>query len=415
MINPNTVFLFMLVVFLIDSGVNFFIRAPIFVPVAIVALPILWIILWKSGRKNTFLLVFISVFLLATMINNFIYQFDKKNISDLMFILLFPTIYYFYKLKPEKILPRSIHIFFIVSLIMLSFTFVGYNSGSWLPNDQVIKKRSEIMEVAKADKESALETDHIPFIILELFRTYNNGLFRVPHLANYFFGFLFLFYGFAFQKKRKWYFFIAMLVSIILMLYSGSRTFVVVALLALILFLFNRKTLGFLLALSVIMVLMIVYRFELYMNLEGTYLEHYASLIVTTIDNYTNLSRIKIWNSWWDEIQQFTWYDYLIGKTFIASKSANFENIKFREWFHNDFLSIVYAYGILPLILYSAFFYKVYKENSKFIRKNTFLFVYFFAMVFSAFFNGFYYYFPVFLIFIFVYMVRVEKKKKITL
>jgi TctA family transporter len=117
-----------------------------------------------------------------------------------------------------------------------------------------------------------------------------------------------------------------------------------------------------------------------------------------------------LWNSWWFEMQHFAGYDFLIGKTLSGSMEANSQNIHFREWFHNDFLSITYAYGLIALLMYITFFYKMFRENVRFIRANVYLFVFFFTMIFSAIFNGFYYYFPVFLIFIFIYMIRVEKK-----
>jgi O-antigen ligase len=213
-----------------------------------------------------------------------------------------------------------------------------------------------------------------------------------------------------FQKKMKWYFLIALLASLLFMLYSGSRTFLVAVFLAFTLFLVNRKTLIYLLTLFAALVLVIIYRFELHQIFKNTILEQFTSLVITVVDNSSRLSRLLIWRSWWYEIQQFTWFNFLVGKTYIASTKANLLNIHFGEWFHNDFLSITFAYGVLALILYLTLFYKIYHENSKIIRKNIFLFLYFFAMLFSAFFNGFYYYFPIFLIFTFLYMVRVEKK-----
>lgn len=410
LIDPNLVFMFMLAVFLTDSVVNFFINIPIFVPVAIIALPLLWFILWKQGRRNMFLLIFTSVFILVSIINNFVYQFDKKNISDLVFILFFPTVYYFYKLRPEKLLPRTIHVFFVVSLLMFSFAFAGINSGSFVEGSQKWIQQLEILKEKKAIGEMIITRESNKLDIIEAKRNYNNGLFRIPHLATYIWGFFFLFYGFTFHHRKKWYFMVAMLVSLLFMLYSGSRAFLVAASLAFVLFMLKRKTLIYLLMIIFALVLSIIYRYELHRFFENTILEQFTSLLVTVSDNFDSLSRVTLWRSWWYEMQQFAWYDFLVGKTYIASMNANFVNIHYREWFHNDFLSITFAYGIFALILYLTLFYKIYHENSKLIRKNIYLFVYFFAMLFSAVFNGFYYYFPVFLMFIFIYMIGVEKK-----
>jgi hypothetical protein len=394
----------MLAIFLIDSVVNFFVDIPIFVPFAIVMLPVLWFNLWKSGRKNIFLLIFFSVFILVSVINNFVYEFDKTNISDLVFILFFPSSYYFYKLRPEKLHGRSIHVFFLLSMLMFSLAFAGMNSQSFQNESRGWNKTMK----PAAEKTIVRERDQLD--IVESIRTYNYGLFRVPHLATYFFGFLFLFYGFTFQKNRKWYFLLAALAALLCMLYSGSRTFLVAAFLALMLYWINRRTIFYLLLAVAAAVVMIIYRLELFQMLQHTFLANFAGLLITTFDNFSRLSRVIIWNSWWYEMQHFAWYDFLIGKTFVGSMEANRVNIHFREWFHNDFLSISYAYGMLALVLYVTFLYRVFKENIKYIRKNVFLFVFFFAMIFSAIFNGFYYYFPVFLIFVFVYMIRVQKK-----
>ena len=403
LINPNQVFLFMLAVFFIDSAVNFVFNIPIFVSVAMLILPLLWLSHWKSGRKNVFLLIFISLFILVSLINNFVYKFDKTNISDLVFILFFPTIYYFYKLRPEKLLPRTIHILFFVTMFMFMFAFAGINSTNFRNEP---RGRTEAVKLLKKKKVKPKRNN---LDVIERNRKYNYGLFRVPHLANYFWGFLFLFYGFAFQKKKKWYYLVGGLAAMLFMLYSGSRTFLVAVFLALMLYWIRRKTIVYVLITGAASALILFFRYELYHALEETFLSNYVGLLITTVDNFSRLSRAIIWSSWWYEMQHFVWYDFLIGKTFVGSMDANLVNIHFREWFHNDFLSISYAYGFFALMLYLVFFYKMFRENARFIRNNAYLFVFFFAMIFSAFFNGFYYYFPVFLIFIFVYMLKLEK------
>ncbi|OQX74419.1 MAG: hypothetical protein B6D64_12835, partial [Bacteroidetes bacterium 4484_276] len=237
LIGPNLVFLFLLATFLIDSTVNFFFHVPIFVPVAIIVLPLLWFSLWKQGRQNTFLLIFISFFILVSIINNFVYQFDKKNISDLVFILFFPTGYYFYKLRPEKLRLGTIHTFFIVCLLMFSFAFAGINSGSYIEGtSEWAQQLKELKKKKKGEGELTLKKritrEAKPLDVLEILRSYNYGLFRVPHVATYLWGFLFLFYGFMFQQKKRWYLLAAMLASLLFMLFSGPRTFLVAAFLS---------------------------------------------------------------------------------------------------------------------------------------------------------------------------------------
>jgi hypothetical protein len=284
------------------------------------------------------------------------------------------------------------------------FAFVGINSESY--RDET---RGEVESIEKLD-EKKLVRERNRLDIVERVRVYHHGLFRVPHLANYFWGFLFLFYAFTFQRKKKWYYLVAGLASLLFMLYTGSRTFLVAAVLALIIYWIRRKTLIYVLIFGVATLVIVFFRFEIFFMLKDTFLGNYAGLLITVVDNFNRLSRVIFWNSWWFEMQHFTWYDFLIGKTFVGSMDANLVNIHFREWFHNDFLSISYAYGFLVVMFYIIFFYKMFKQNARFIRSNIYLFVFFFTMIFSAIFNGFYYYFPVFLIFVFVYMIRVEKK-----
>jgi len=109
------------------------------------------------------------------------------------------------------------------------------------------------------------------------------------------------------------------------------------------------------------------------------------------------------------EINEFSWYNYLTGKSFEQSQLANLHNISFKEWFHNDFLSVAFSYGFLCLILYVGLWVIVYRHYSTFIRRNVFIFAFYFAALFSAFFNGFYYYFPVILLFLFFVMINEEK------
>jgi hypothetical protein len=203
-----------------------------------------------------------------------------------------------------------------------------------------------------------------------------------------------------------------MIISGLLVLYTGARTILVSAVIALLLFLLRRKTWVYFLFAGILLAVSIYFRYEIFELTKNTVLEQFATLQITAVDNFGRFSRVTIWRSWWYDFRRFAWYEMLIGKTFYASKVTNLVNIHYKEWFHNDFLSIAYSYGIPALLFYCAFLYRIFRENVQYIRRNIYLFLFFFTMVFAAVFNGFYYYFPVFLMFIFIHLVRAEKKKK---
>ena len=89
---------------------------------------------------------------------------------------------------------------------------------------------------------------------------------------------------------------------------------------------------------------------------------------------------------------------------------ANAKNLDTKVWFHNDFLNIFYTYGIWCTMLYIWFFVKIYRDNKSYIKQNIFIFIFYSSMVITAIMNGFYYYFPVFLLYLFFLMIKGEKQ-----
>jgi hypothetical protein len=200
----------------------------------------------------------------------------------------------------------------------------------------------------------------------------------------------------------------AALLLFAIMLYSGVRTFLVAIFLSLIVYLFQRRTRFYLLLLMASGILAIIFRNEVFELTSDTFLEPFGSILITFADNFNSFSRVLIWRSWWMEFSNFSWIDILTGKSFYKSQLANLTNIKSNIWFHNDFLSIAYVYGIPALLTYIWLFVRIFQDNSAEIRKNIFIFLFYFSMIFTAMINGFYYYFPIFLIFIFVWMLKQE-------
>lgn len=402
-LNPNFIFLSALLFFVADSVVNYFIDVPVFVPFAIAFLPFIFLAIYISKGSNK-AFVISGIFIITAIVNNLIYGFRHTNASDLIFILLFITAYYYYTSHHKDLKTRTIYIFTLVVLAMISFSIADLNSRSFWKNNTIPKQiEQEFKNQTPIIEREPNELNH-----LETGRKYHYGLFRIPHIAAYFLGFLSLFFAYLYHKQQNWLMLAAALLLFALMLYSGVRTFIAAVMLSLILYLFQRKTLFYLLLLIGTGIVAIIFRYEVFELTSDTFLEPFSAILITFTDNFISFSRVLIWQSWWMELSDFSWIDLLTGKSFYKSQLANFINLKANIWFHNDFLSIAYVYGIPALLAYIWFFVRIFMDNAAEIRKNIFIFLFYFSMIFTALLNGFYYYFPIFLIFIFVWMLKQE-------
>ncbi len=405
--NPNIVFYALLLTFLIDSSVNFFSKIPVFVPVSILFLPFLWFI---SSEKKRFLpfAIISAVFILTAIANNLIYGFHQKNVSDLLFILLFIASYFYYQNNIKLLKKSTIYVFLTVSFVMFVFTFFNLNSDNWQENQPLYEKTIQVEEQEYQSGTSEFFDERKPLDFLEIFRNYHNGLFRLPHIAAYFFGFIFLFFAFQFQKTKQRAFLYLSGVLLILLFYTGVRSVIVGLGLSVFLFLLTKLRWGIMASVFLLFVGVIFMRNFLYETFQNTFLGQYFGMIITLFDNFSGFSRFLLWKSWYYEIKNFDGIDFLTGKGFISSMQANTRNIYFKEWFHSDPLSIVYVYGIPGLTAFFYLFYRIYSDNAKAIRENLFIFSFFFTMIFLSLINGFYYFFPVFLLFIFLAMIFIE-------
>jgi len=139
--------------------------------------------------------------------------------------------------------------------------------------------------------------------ILEYFRVYHNGLFRLPHIASYFFGFLALFFGYQYQNKKKVLDIILLTVSLAFCIYSGSRAVLTAFVLSIIVFLFKRKYIVYLQSVIIFVLLLILGRQYLVQLTENTVFFQYFAFIQITVENFTRLSRFRLWYSWWLEVR----------------------------------------------------------------------------------------------------------------
>ena len=397
----NGYFLYFLLMYTLDLIFNFFQLVPFFVATSLVIFPLLFIStqILNSERNQLYILIFSFAFI--SLLNSVFQSFHVKNISDLLFISLFITIYYYYKNQINNLNNKYANLLFLISLILFGFTFFGIDADY---------KASEPFRdlVVKAMK----NRDDNATYVEEYFRIYHHGLFRLPHIASYFFGFLFIYYAYRFQKSLRYESLIILIISLLLCFYTGARAIIVVIGISVFLYALKKNTILNMQLGIIFLFLLIIFRENLMVISENTVFYQFFSLIQTSIENFTHFSRLKIWGSWWIEVSNFGFFDYLIGKSFINVFVANGRNIGCTIWFHNDFLNIFYTYGILGFVLYTWFFIKIYRDNKLYIKNNIFIFMFYFSMIISAFINGFYFYFPVFLLYLFFLMIKQEKRKE---
>jgi|GEM_PF-1349962 len=457
--NPNFLFLILLVFFTIDNAVNYFVDVPIFIPAAMLLLPFIWLSFFRFKKKQVFLFIFTAIFIVTSVFNNLLYDFNKSSIADLTLILLFATSYYYYRQFQSALSIRTLHIFLIVSLLMYGFTFLGIDSASHLKNDRHLKNlelvgisfdslisQGKPIDEFQHDFPDSVNVDSLikeklkkffpdqsgidtltnigigvipgikikkePLDKIEKGRKYHNGWFRIPHVAAYFLGFLSLFYLSLFLQKRSKIYLIIFALLTILIFHNGVRTYIVAVALSIMIWFFIKRNLWYFVGFLAIISGIIIFRFEIYDLSKNTVFVPLSSLLITLIDNPDRLSRVALYLSWAHEIRDFSWYDFLVGKNFYQSQMANLKNLFIPTWYHNDFLSVFFSYGVIATGAYVLFFIKIYRDYSALIKNDVLLFVFYFTMIFTALINGLYYYFPVFLLFIFFMMTTNPKTLK---
>ncbi len=406
--NPNVVFVAFAIAFFLDSVINYYYDFPLFVLFIMLALPVMWLSLWVSDHKPVFLLIFVSGFGLSVLVNSLFYPFGKKNISDLLFILLFATSFYYYHFFHKKISLTVVNVFLLVATIMIIPEFTeksaNHKSSSRPKTGSIAKQKAEKpKKTITYDKNNKLNR-------IEKRKNALKGFYRVPHIAAYFFGFLSLLYSFIYFKNKKLIYLVLSLSAAAFVVVSGIRSIVFAILLSFLIYFFLHRKSLILMVLAGLGTLIVLFRFQLYYIIKKTFLKPYLALLVTLFDNTDRQSRLLLWKSWWLEIKNFDWNNFLLGKSFKASRKANWQNIGYKEWFHNDFLSVAFTYGFLCFLIFVGLWVIIWRYYSKFIKGNIFIFVFYFSSIFVSIFNGYYYYFPVILLFMFFLMINEEKK-----
>ncbi len=414
----NIFFLIFITSFFIDRILfSFVINFPFFVVSALLVFPFLFLATQNKNLNKYQLYVLIFTFIIITILNSIVFLFGNQNISDLLFIILFITIYFYYKENIIHLKVSNAYVFLILSLFLFSFTFFNIDSDTVINSGHSkssVKYRSYFHKSIPFEKKTAIvDTTKSPPIYVDKFKPYkirHSGLFRRTHMASYFLGFLFLFFAFKYQKNKRVFYLIIIAVSIVFCFYTGIRSIPTAFVFSGLLFLFKRKYIYYLLMLLTAIALLIITN-EYFLQLtKDTVFYQFIYLIHTIKDNFTSLPRFQLYQSWWTEVHNFGFIDFLIGKSFMNALLANGQNFGAAMWFHNDFLNIFYTYGILGVSMYIWFFVKIYRDNKREIKQNVFIFIFYTSMIITAVINGYYYYFPVFLLYIFFLMIKKEKE-----
>jgi len=385
------IFLFNVFFFLLDSIFNFNLDIPVYAASLILLFLAFLIPGFFSLEKYSIYKIICFLFSVSFVVSLFTVGFNKDSLSDYLFIMSFFGATFLYSSKQDLIKHHHlyINIFFGVCLILFLPTFFGFDKNSW----------GDTISVASDD--------------IEYNRSYRQGIFRIAHVAGYFFSYLLLYYSNTVWKSKDFSLknILVLLGITTIILLTGSRTPIAIIILSLLLFFFRLKYIKVLIPFLAFLIVMLLNVEVLLLYSKNTVVYQYVSLLKTMTVNFPRLSRVIIWKSWWSEIQSFGFVDFLFGRGLHASKLANLKNIGSSIWFHNDFLSIVYSYGVFPLIAYTLLFFKIYTTHKVYIKDNIFIFCAFSGLWLSAFLNGFYYYYPLITLYLFFAMVQSEHKE----
>ncbi len=120
----------------------------------------------------------------------------------MVFILLFATAFFYYRQHLKKAYFRPVYVFFAACVLLVLPTFFDIDSASWGVNSAPMKEMTDKIVVGETPR----AIKQLPVIQeISCIRIYHNGLFRVPHVAAYFFGFLGLFFLYRFGKIKNYF------------------------------------------------------------------------------------------------------------------------------------------------------------------------------------------------------------------
>lgn len=381
---PNLVFILSLIVFFLDAIVNRFISIPIYVS----TLPIFTLTLLFL-YKNIFLYVFIlfSTLLLAS---SYFYSLTIEDIGYFFYFLFF--IFSFFYLKKELLnnnIILSLPLFYFIFFLTCLFFWVYLINIDYQPH------------VADMSAKGAN---------IEYYREYHSGLFRAPHFPSYLFYFVSLTIFYFRKKLGKYKTFIFILICIMAILISGSRTPIFSIIFASLIYFSTSRlrniTLSFLI---IILVGILFINIEFILELsKGTPFFQYLSFIYTLKNEPERLSRIQLFFVFINSVKDFSIYELFFGRSFSEQFEVMQSYIGQRLWFHNDILAIFYSYGLVGIVIFTTVIISIY---IKLIRpsNNTTINIYFLSIIVFSFVNGILYHPSYIIITLLFWMLKNER------
>jgi len=359
--------------FALDNIVNYFVPIPVYVA----SIPASLLLMFRLTRNRLDRLWFIAcIFCLgfSALVNFFRFAMSVEDISDILFLAQFFAA--FFCAKNARISPVAISRATYVFAILFLPALVGINAGS-----------------SEADPDVFLSGSKD----IEFLRLYNQGMYRLPHVASYLLAFACLWWTYVASFSHKARHFLLAAIYLFLTLYTGSRTPIIVMGAAYLVanFRLQAREIVVTVVMFVLAGFLIANMKEMMEFLFGSFLYQYLSFFDTVINNFDRLSRVIIWDSWFSAISTFDGLDFIVGRNFSSSFDFNSRKIGLNIWFHNDFLSAFYAYGILVFSAYlipHLIAIRLAVQRRASARLISLLGLY---IVAAAFVNGFYKYVPI--------------------
>lgn len=359
--------------FALDNTVNYFSPLPVYVA----SIPVSILLMFRFTRNQTDRLWFIAslLLLMASVLINFArFRTSIEDVSDMLFIAQFFSAFFY--ARNARVSPSAIsHATYVFALLFLP-ALIGINASD----------SGEDVDVFTSGSND-----------VEFLRMYNQGLYRLPHVASYMLAFSCLWWTYVAAHGRKTRHLLVAALFLGLTLYTGSRTPVVVMAAAYLVANIRLRVREMLITAGIVVFAALIYAYmtEILDGLFGSFLYQYLSIFETMHDNFERLSRVIIWNSWLSAISSFNALDFFFGRDFSSSFDFNAREIGLYIWFHNDFFSAFYSYGLLVLIAYVIPHLLAIRRSVCVRSSSRLLSMLGFFIVTAAFVNGFYKYLPV--------------------
>ncbi|MGF6551748.1 hypothetical protein [Paraburkholderia youngii] len=359
--------------FALDNVANYFFPLPVYVA----SIPVSMVLMFRSTRNQNdrlWLLASILCLMTSVFVNFSRFSASIDDISDVLFTAQF--FFAFFYARNARISPSAISCASYVFALLFLPALIGINASDY----------SEDIDVFSSGSDD-----------VEFLRIYNQGLYRLPHVASYMLAFGSLWWIYLASYSRKVRHFMTALVFVLLTLYTGSRTPIIVIAAACLIANIRLRVREMLIATAIVVAAALFFTnmTEVLNLMYGSFLYQYLSFFETLFDNFDRLSRVIIWNSWLSAISSFSTLDFFVGRGFTSSFEFNLREIGLYIWFHNDFFSMYYSYGILVFIAYIVPHVMALRRSLEVRSSSRFLSVLSIFMVVAAFVNGFYKYLPV--------------------